>query len=123
VVARVIIPLAILAVLFQSATLRACAVEKQATGANCHGPSDDRDARHGEHSGEHGPCDRGPSCQCQVPRLIADKAKSATMPDLVPPPAVAIVAGQAPRAGDLVGTVAPAWPPDIPLAVQLPLLN
>jgi hypothetical protein len=121
--ARVIMFFTILTVLLQSAPLRLCAMQEQITGTNCHGRSGHHDRSNQDHSDAHVPCDRGPSCQCQLPRVDADKANSASMPELLPPLWATVSVADELDAYGLASVAAPARPPDIPLAVQLPLLN
>ena len=113
----------ILTVLIQSAPLRLCAMQEQITGTNCHGHSGFHDRSNQDYSDAHVPCDRGPSCQCQLPRVDADKAKGAAMPDLLPPLWATVSVADELDAHGLASVAAPARPPDIPLTVQLPLLN
>jgi hypothetical protein len=115
--------LAILAMLVQATPLRACAVVKEFTGTNCHEHAEDQQSSSERPVDNHGPCDRGPSCQCQLPRIDADTAKNAPMPDLLPPLLVTVCVADKPDADSLGAVAAPARLPDIPHSVRLPLLN
>jgi hypothetical protein len=119
----VIIFFAILGVLSQSNPLRVCAAQKQATGTNCHEHLVDHDRPVEDEGGDHGPCDRGESCQCQLPRVDADKAKSAPMPNLLPPLLATLAVAGKSDVCSLGMVAAPARPPDTPRTVPLPLLN